>query len=162
LLIDIKDDPQQTYRLLQPLLMKYSKMLTAIDNGKVHEDAVTIVLTGPRLPADLAASNPRYAGIDGRLSKLESRAPAHLMPMISDDWSKHFTWIGTGPMPSSERAKLNDIVKKAHASGRIVRFWKTTENEATWRELRAAGVDLINTDDLARLAKFLQASNRTP
>ena len=84
-------------------------------------------------------------------------APAHLLPMISDNWTKQFHWNGDGPMPESERAKLREIVKKAHASDRVVRFWATPENEAVWRELRAAGVDLINTDELDRLAAFLRA-----
>ena len=53
----------------------------------------------------------------------------------------------------SDRAKLNDIVKKSHAAGRVVRFWKTPEKETVWRELRSAGVDLIGTDELDRLAR---------
>jgi hypothetical protein len=41
------------------------------------------------------------------------------------------------------------------AAGRVVRFWATPENEAVWTQLRSAGVDLINTDHLDRLAAFL-------
>ena len=51
---------------------------------------------------------------------------------------------------------LQRIVTKAHAAGRVVRFWKTPENETVWRELRSADVDLLNTDQLARLAAFLR------
>jgi glycerophosphoryl diester phosphodiesterase len=58
-------------------------------------------------------------------------------------------------MLESERARLREIVTKAHAADRVVRFWATPENEQVWRELRAAGVDLINTDQLDRLAAFL-------
>lgn len=162
LLIDFKDDPQQTYRLLQPLLEKYRSMLSVVENGKLRESAVTIVLTGKRPQLHLNDSRPRYAGLDGQLSELDSPAPAHFMPMISDDWSKHFQWDGAGPMPEQERAKLQEIVKKAHAAGRVVRFWKTPETETVWRELRAAGVDLINTDDLARLVAFLITPDPTP
>jgi hypothetical protein len=36
-----------------------------------------------------------------------------------------------------------------------VRFWATPEKVAVWEELRAAGVDLINTDQLADLRRFL-------
>ena len=76
------------------------------------------------------------------------------MPMISDKWSNNFTWEGEGEMPASERAKLVEMVKKAHAAGRVVRFWATPEKESVWRELRAAGVDLINTDELAGSRSF--------
>jgi glycerophosphoryl diester phosphodiesterase len=108
----------------------------------------------PRIEADSAG--PRFAGLDGRTSDLASDAPAHLMPMISDNWRSLFTWTGDGPMPDSQRARLREIVAKSHAAGRVVRFWATPENEAVWRELRSAGVDLINTDQLDRLAQFLR------
>lgn len=43
-----------------------------------------------------------------------------------------------------------------------MRFWATNDmpgpaREALWRELAAAGVDYINTDDLAALEDFLTA-----
>ena len=157
LLIDIKRDPQETYHQLQTLFAKYSSMLTTIESGKVRPGAVTVVLTGDRPQIESADARRRYAGLDGRLSDLDSRSPAHLMPMVSDNWTKQFHWNGNGPMPENERAKLREIVKKAHASGRVVRFWATPENETLWRELRAADVDLINTDELDRLAAFLRA-----
>jgi hypothetical protein len=160
LLIDIKDDPRQTYRELQKLLSKHSDMLTTVEAGKVRPGAVTVVLTGNRPQIERGESRVRTAALDGRLSDLSSHAPAHLMPMISDNWTKQFQWNGDGPMPEGERDKLREIVKKAHASGRVVRFWATPENEAVWRELRAAGVDLINTDELTRLAAFLRSSDR--
>jgi hypothetical protein len=58
-------------------------------------------------------------------------------------------------MPDAERRKLRDFVARAHKHGRLVRFWATPENPAVWAELRGAGVDLINTDRLADLRKFL-------
>jgi hypothetical protein len=159
LLVDIKDDPRATYGALQKVLARYSDILTAIEAGKVRPGAVTVVLTGNRPTIDPADSHIRYAGLDGRLTDLSSRAPAHFMPMISDNWSKNFTWKGTGSMPLEEQSKLQSIVKRAHAAGRVVRFWETPENEAVWRELRTASVDLINTDQLARLANFLNGAD---
>ena len=58
-------------------------------------------------------------------------------------------------MPAEEKLKLKNIVKQAHDGGRRVRFWATPENPALWQELYKAGVDLINTDRLAELEKFL-------
>src|SRR4051794_6488814 len=45
LLIDIKDKPQETYRILQRVLPRYSEMLTAVERGKLRNGAITIVLT---------------------------------------------------------------------------------------------------------------------
>ena len=162
LLIDIKDDPQRTYRELQKLLSKHADMLTSVEANTVRPGAVTIVLTGNRPQITPSDPHLRYAGLDGRLSDLGSQVPAHVMPMISDNWTKQFHWNGDGPMSKNERAKLREIVKRAHDSGRVVRFWATPESETLWRELRAAGVDLINTDELARLAAFLRAPDEKP
>ncbi len=61
-------------------------------------------------------------------------------------------------MPDQERAKLQTIVQTSHAKGRVVRFWATPETSELWKELKAAGVDRINTDKLEELAKFLKDS----
>src|SRR5262249_16191592 len=113
-----------------------------------------------RAPEMLAKQKVRYAGLDGRLADLDSRVPAHQMPWISDRWTAHFHWQGEGPMPAGERAKLHQLVQKAHQQGRLIRFWDTPELPAFWRELRAAGVDLINTDKLAQVQRFLLEPQR--
>jgi hypothetical protein len=155
LMIDIKDDGVKTFTALHKVLTEYAKMLTEVRNGKLKKRAVRVIISGNR-PLELVRSlKIRYAGVDGRLSDLDSKEPAHLLPMISDNWGRVFKWRGEGPMPAPERAKLREVVKKAHARGRIVRFWATRELTSIWKELHAAGVDRINTDDLAGLQKFL-------
>ena len=64
-------------------------------------------------------------------------------------------------MPADQRARLREIVATAHADGRRVRFWATPDTpgparDAIWTALRRAGVDHINTDDLAGLEAFLR------
>ena len=162
LLIDIKDDPRKTYGELKKLLAKCAQMLTSVEGGKVRPGPVTIVLTGNRPKISRDDPHLRYCALDGRLPDLDTKSPAHLVSMISDDWTKQFHWDGSGSIPADDRAKLRETCKKAHASGRVVRFWKTPENENIWRELRGAGVDLINTDQLDRLAAFLRAAENVP
>jgi glycerophosphoryl diester phosphodiesterase len=77
------------------------------------------------------------------------------MPIISDSYYNHFKWRGQGEMPADEKAKLLDLVKRVHAEGKKLRFWASPENEQVWQTLRSAGVDLINTDRLEELRKFL-------
>jgi hypothetical protein len=159
LLIDIKSNAPETYAALSEELARHADILTTVDNGRVRQGPITVVISGNQPREELRKANPRYAGFDGRLSDLDSDEPAHLMPMISDNWRQHFRWTGNGPMPESERAKLKAIVSKAHDAGRVIRFWATPENEAVWRELHTAGVDLINTDQLGRLAAFLDGAS---
>jgi hypothetical protein len=156
LLIDIKSDAQAALAPVNEALSKHADMLTVVDNGEVKPGAVTVVFSGNRPIAELERAKLRYAGIDGRLSDLDSNRPSHLMPMISDNWTSHFKWRGDGEMPAEERRKLKAVVDKVQGAGRIVRFWGTPENEAVWRELRSARVDLIGTDQLDRLAAFLR------
>jgi glycerophosphoryl diester phosphodiesterase len=160
LLIDIKSDGEATYRTLSKVLARYREILTETKDGKTTHRAVTAVISGNRAKETIAAGNPRFAGIDGRLGDLESKDPGDLLPLISDRWSSHFDWNGQGEMPADQRQKLHEIVKKAHASDRRVRFWATPEKVSVWRELQAAGVDLINTDDLAGLQKFLTVTRQ--
>lgn len=156
LLIDIKADGAATYAVLAATLANFADMLTAVRDGKAQPAAVTVIISGDRPKEQIAADKLRYVGIDGRMSDLDSDAPAHLMPLVSDSWYTHFRWRGKGAMPEDEHRKLAAFVDKAHAKGRRVRFWATPETVELWRELDAAGVDLINTDDLDGLAQFLK------
>lgn len=158
LLIDIKTDGETTYAALAKVLAEYADILSSVEDGKLTERAVSVIISGNRPEANIAASSPRYCSIDGRFSDLASDKSVHLLPLISDNWTKHFTWKGEGKFPTAERAKLREIVEQAHKSGRRVRFWGTPEKVELWKELRAAGVDLINTDDLEGLNKFLSAA----
>ncbi|MFI6345603.1 phosphatidylinositol-specific phospholipase C/glycerophosphodiester phosphodiesterase family protein [Streptomyces sp. NPDC050560] len=163
LLIDIKTDGAAAYRALDRRLRPYRQMLTEYTAGTVTVRAVTPVISGDRAArAPMEEQERRYAFYDGRLDDLGSGALASFIPLISDNWSTLFTWRGTGDFPSAESDRLNDIVTTAHDNGQRVRFWETPDTpgparDALWGELLTAGVDLLNTDDLAGLEAFLDA-----
>lgn len=162
LLVDIKSEGESTYRALARALQSRPRMMTTVQDGRVTPGPVSVVVSGNRPRAVMAAEAIRHAGYDGRLPDLGEGAPALFMPLVSDNWTKTFTWTGAGRMPEAERTKLQAIVATAHTIGQKVRFWATPdtpgpEREALWRELKAADVDYINTDDLAGLQAFLAA-----
>jgi hypothetical protein len=161
LLIDLKSPAEPTYAALDKVLAGYADILTTVRDGQVDQKAVNVTISGSRPKATMAAQAIRFAGLDGRLDDLDSDVPAHLMPLVSDNWRVHFKWKGTGPMEEVERSKLVDAVRRAHAHGRRIRLWATPETVEAWRELRAAGVDMINTDDLAGLERFLRSGTTT-
>lgn len=158
LLVDIKRDGEATYRALAKTLARYDDIVSVVRDGRFEQKAVTVIVSGERPREAIAADPVRYVGIDGRLGDLDSELPSHLLPLISDNWSSHFQWRGQGELPQEERDKLAAIVAKAHAAGRRVRFWAAPDRLSAWRQLHAAGVDLINTDDLDGLAKFLSTA----
>jgi hypothetical protein len=161
LLIDVKTAAGPTYKRLHEVLTNYAELLTTIRDGKVERKAVTVVVSGNRDKPAMLAQQVRYAGLDGRPSDLDANDPADLVPWISERWGQLFKWNGTGEIPPAERQRLRDLVSKAHAQGKMVRFWATPEKQAFWQELNAAEVDLINTDKLAELSAFLRKHEKS-
>lgn len=155
LLIDVKTEAKTTYAALAKVLARYADILSVVRDGRFEPKAVTVVVSGNCDREGITAEKVRYAGIDGRPTDLDSTVPAHLMPWISGNWMLTFRWKGEGPLSEEERGKLRQMVQKAHQHGRLVRFWSTAEDPVVWKELRAAGVDLLNTDKLDELRRFL-------
>jgi hypothetical protein len=159
LLIDIKSDAVPTYLALHEELEDYEGMLTNFGPRGVRDGAVTAIVSGNRPREHMQQQRVRYAAYDGRLSDLGVATDQTFVPLISDNWTRTFTWRGDGPMPPKERRKLRSIVATAHSHGQRVRFWETPEQppqrEAVWEELLAARVDYINTDHLDALQSFL-------
>ncbi|MCC9152915.1 phosphatidylinositol-specific phospholipase C/glycerophosphodiester phosphodiesterase family protein [Streptomyces parvulus] len=163
LLVDIKTEGAATYLELDRQLRRYGHLFTSYAHGRVLPGAVTAVVSGDRAArAPMEAQRTRRAFYDGRLADLGTSAPASFVPLISDNWTLNFTWQGVGAFPDAERRRLRSIVGTAHARGQRVRFWATPDiagpaRDAVWTELVAAGVDHLNTDDLAGLEAFLDA-----
>lgn len=161
LAIDVKTGTEETWAKLDEVLSQYGDILTSFGpDGVIAERPVVVIISGNRARDTMLAAEVRYAAYDGRMGDLESDLPAHFIPLISDNWNNHFEWRGEGEFSAEEREKLQQIVDRAHADGRAVRFWATPDmpgeaRENIWRELVAAGVDLINTDHLADGEKFL-------
>ena len=164
LLIDIKSGAEVTYAALRKELQQYADILDTYGPAGGQQGPVAVIISGNRPRETMENEDFRYAAYDGRLEDLGSDAPADFIPLISDKWTVFFTWTGAGPMPADEREQLASIVAQAHGGGRRVRFWATPDNpgaarDSIWHALLAAGVDLINTDDLEGLQRFLLDNN---
>jgi glycerophosphoryl diester phosphodiesterase len=155
LLVEFKGDWRTSYPVLLDLLKQYAGMLTIFRPGVTQTNAIRVVITGNRSRKMFEGESTRYMALDGDLADLDSGAPADLIPWISSNWRQSFKWRGVGPMPEPEKAKLKEIVAKAHQQGRRVRFWGSPDQPLFWGEMLADGVDLINTDDLDGAQKFL-------
>ena len=155
LLVDVKSEARTTFAALEAVLARYADILTRFESGREITGAVTVVVSGNRIYEDVIARAQRYSALDGRSTELDSPVAASVYPWISENWTKVSKWRGEGPLPEKDEAMLRDWVRRAHAGGRKIRFWNTPENVTAWRILRASGVDLIGTDNLARLRDFL-------
>jgi hypothetical protein len=155
LLIDIKNTGAETFTALDARLAKYDAMLTHFTDDSTSAGAVTVIISGERAIDVILASSPRRAGIDGRLSDLGGPLNRHQMPLVSDNWTLHFGWMGRGEMSAAEASELDAVVAKAHEGGMRIRFWNIPQAEAVWSRLYDAGVDLLNADDLGGLYAVL-------
>jgi hypothetical protein len=161
LLIDIKTDALETYKKLHEELQRYRDMLTTFENDLAKPGPVLAIISGNRPISYIRDQRVRYAAIDGRFENLNAEQKALLFPLISENWTDHFSWRGKDSMPSNEEDKLARLVKKIHGNGQMLRFWATPDSassarDSLWTGLLKYGVDLIGTDDLEGLSAFLK------
>jgi len=159
LLVDIKSDGLETYKMLDQILKEYKEFLSFYQSGKKTKKALQVIVSGNRPLNFMTSQNIRYAAYDGRILELESDIDSSIMPLVSDNWNKHFKWYGKGTMPPEEKKKLDKIVKQVHENGIMLRFWGVIDRpgnyrKKVWTELKNANVDLIGTDDLKGLEDF--------
>ncbi|HTL30637.1 MAG TPA: phosphatidylinositol-specific phospholipase C/glycerophosphodiester phosphodiesterase family protein [Tepidisphaeraceae bacterium] len=161
LMIDFKTPGDETYPVLRDELAAYAPMLTRFHAGKIEPGAVTIIVTGDYPRATIAAEKTRSVACDGSLEDLDAPTPppTDLVPQIQASWKKNFQWHGYGQMSPDDLKKLQEIMAKAHAQHRLVRFWEAPDRANAWRQFRNAGIDLINTDDLAGCAAYLHGEH---
>ena len=162
LLVDLKSNADSTYAVLDSVLRRYDDLFTSWHGDSVTARPVVAVLSGERPLVTLPAQRDRWAALDGRLLDLDAPGgtSSSAMPLVSDDWKHVSAWRGAGAAPDSVRRRVRQLVARAHAQGRRIRFWNTPDLEAMWRLLYDAGVDLIGADDLDALRGFLVARDR--
>jgi hypothetical protein len=158
LMLDIKDKGAETYFELEKTLDSYRDILTQYANNKTTYKPVTILLSGDR-PIEIVKREPqRFVFLDGRFNTEDIVMDTNIMPLISDDWNKFFTWNGMGDMPEHEYKLLVQMVNQCHSNHKMMRFWgipdKPETNEKIWQELESAQVNLIGTDCPACLKHF--------
>ena len=95
LLVDIKDDGLTTYKLLDRILNENREILCQVNQGSYKPGAVMIIISGNRPMDYMMQQEQRFAFVDGRMENLTEAYPPLLMPLISDRWTKYFTWKGT-------------------------------------------------------------------
>jgi hypothetical protein len=153
----------RAYRMLDQQLRDHAGLLSRCDGGRLVPGAVTVTVSGIVDVRELLAVQPlRYAFADGNFDDLGSHAaPATLVPMISESWTRRFGWDGRELIPAEERHQLHAMVRAAHEDGRTVRISGLPDGprrarRAIWTELGAAGVDVIADADLPGLARHLR------
>lgn len=154
LLIDIKSNAENVYTVLCKEFEKYKPFLTSVENGKVIERQLTIVLSGKKPYAKIVADTNRFMFIDQSLLSIDnSNYDSSVCYMAS---AKYSNLIKKRQVSAIEEENLKKIIIKAHQQGKLVRLWAIPEDEAVWKTLLDYKLDLIGADDLEKLKLFLE------
>lgn len=166
LYVDVKDGGREVWDVLADQLDDRPQLVTSWVGDREVTRAVEVVVSG-QLANQTFEDHVRLAAGDGRIvAPPPADATSADLVVLSDNWTRLFSWQGVGPMPEDQRQKLHDLVDQAHSDGYEVRFWATPDTEpstreAVWRELVDADVDQINTDHLPELEAFLKTYDPT-
>ena len=158
LLIDIKSSATATYKKLQEVLEGYHEMLSVFTDTSTEEKAVTVLISGNRSTRRILSESPRLAAVDGRIPDLDKEVNCHAMPMISASWGSVFSWEGRGPLPPDQKQRLDELIQKTHERGQLLRFWALPDSNMVWPTVYRSGVDIINADKIADLARYLRGA----
>lgn len=151
LLVDVKADAAAVWPVLQAELARFateSGLLTHFVGDRCELGAVTVLLSGARPFAEVAAARERWCALDGRPADLERVPPPSptLVPWISEAWTKVSTWRGYDELEPEERERIRALAAAVHAAGHELRFWGAPDRPEAWALLRELGVDRIGTD----------------
>jgi glycerophosphoryl diester phosphodiesterase len=168
LLVDVKSAPARTLPLLSAELSRYGPMLTRYTGCNAEPGPVSVVVSGPDVhPSAPATGSVSYYGYDVQPERTPYAMPDEAVtPLVSVEWDTWFDWEGRGRMPVAERDRLEEMVRTAHDAGSAIRFYDTPDDRgaarrSVWRQLVAAGVDYLNTDDLVGFAAFTRGPRAT-
>ncbi|MBK8657479.1 MAG: hypothetical protein IPN22_01000 [Bacteroidetes bacterium] len=154
LMIDFKTEPASTYKVINEILKLYANILTSYSADSVLiQRPVNVLISGKSPVVQLLHADSSYATLDAPLSTLEDSLKLRVCTRLSDAWSSHFSWNGKGEISKQDSIRLENLVKRAQASNKEVRFYHIPDHESVWKLLLESGVDWINTD---RLSDFRQ------
>jgi hypothetical protein len=149
LLLDIKSEATATLVALIAVLTKYP-VLFPPDHPR---SVVQAVISGNRDYNMIL--NENLVAIDGRPGDLGKGFSPDKMPYISDHYKNWMHWSGKGQPSQKDLDQVRALARRVHAEGKKLRLWAIPDQETAWQALLDAGVDLINTDRLEELSRFL-------
>ena len=147
LLIDLKNDAVETYKVLKQQLLTYPEFL--------HNPHFNIYLTSFQDLHFVLNDPARVVGVDGRLNDLHKGYGTEQVPVVSESFKKLTQWNGNDSVTANQFALAKQFIDKVHAEGKKCRVWAIPDEPSAWRRLLADGIDFINTDRLAAFSDFM-------
>lgn len=159
LYIDIKQGCPAICDTLISQLRNYEEMLTVWDNGVKRTGAVSIIIGACGREEEWLSATRRWFYFDGNSGTLGGRWDADAVPRLSVSFRGLTSWRGMGEMNEEELGRLRDIIARAKAEGRKIRFWGATNRTKVWQLLLDEDCEVINVDRLARFRCLMGKRN---
>lgn len=164
LFVDIKTDGEEAWPAVVEALspLREAGYLTTFNGTGTTSGPVTVVGTGNTPLDQVEKQSPRDIFYDAPLPTLNStfsNITSDVSKIASTAFSGQFGMVRNGTLNATSQALLQGQIAVAHGKGIGVRYWDqpnwpVSNRDAIWRLLWAAGVDLINADDLEGAANL--------
>ncbi len=150
LMIELKSATRPTLDAVVALLGRWPEVF----DTRVNPRAVRIAVTGNvPAPADFGRW-PEYILFDGEWDADYTPGQLARVALVSTDFRNYSSWNGKGSIIPSELARLREVIDRAHAMGKPVRFWNAPEGVTVYYTFYDLGIDYLNTDRPEAAAAF--------
>ncbi|MBX2894680.1 MAG: alkaline phosphatase [Cyclobacteriaceae bacterium] len=149
LMIDLKTAATTTLPVLIKKIESYPQLLQA----KTFRIAVSGNMPAPQTWNQF----PQWLYFDGRPGITYSADQLQRVVMISTGMAALTNWNGKGVLVKEHYERVMDVVSKAHAVGKPVRFWGAPDFISAWMKLISlVKADIINTDHVEACVQFFK------
>lgn len=151
LMIDLKTEGAPTMTALVKTLEKFPQLTS--------HPTLFIAVSGSYPPPAEWSDYPSFISFDGRPGIEYTPEQLQRIVLISTSFGSVSNWKGKGDIPADDAAKIKKIIADAHKLGRGIRFWGSPDFENAWGKFIQVGVDVLNSDNIEGLSKYLSDKN---
>ena len=151
LMIDLKTSGIPALRCLEAKL----KPLRAYFDVQKDPNAVKLVITGDTPAPAMFNDFDEIFYFDGKRGTSYTDEQLKRVAFFSTNFRDLSKWKGVDRMTTPDSLKVKNFVDSVHQVGKPIRFWGNPDTKTCWETFMKMGVDYLNTDMPARIAKFL-------
>lgn len=149
LMIDFKTPWETTLPVLVDLLRQRFPTLLQAQN-------LTFCISGAMPPPERWPEIPAFIYFDGRPQQTYTTPQLQRILLVSHDYNRYSSWRGEGICSVEDKRKLQAVVQKAADWQKLCRFWAIPDHPAGWQLMMEMGVQVLNTDRVKVLKKYLR------
>jgi alkaline phosphatase len=150
-MIDLKTSGPLALKCLEAKLKPIRQYFDVANNP----DAVKLVITGDTPAPQQFDAYDKIFFFDGKRSTPYTPEQMKRVAFFSANFQDFSHWNGLGRMVGPDSLKAKNFVDSVHQVGKPVRFWGNPDSKTCWQAFMKMGVDYLNTDSPAEMAKFL-------